>query len=159
MIELAAAALVGQLTAALHDGAEKHLRDKPSWTVTMQATTEGPRTIEKGDQSNIEDARQVLVRTEAEMRQLWQQHAPNRPMPTIDFSREMVVGVFMGSRPNAGFSTAIISATAANGALIVRYSETKPSAGVVTAQILTFPYHLVAIPKAEVKDVKFEKIP
>jgi hypothetical protein len=118
-----------------------------------------PRTIEKGDQSNIESAKQILVRTEAELRKLWQEHAPDRPMPKVDFSREMVVGVFMGSRPNAGFSTAIVSATVANGALMVRYSENKPVAGSVTAQILTFPYHLVAIPKADVKDVKFEKAP
>jgi len=117
-----------------------------------------PRTIEKGDQSNIENARQVLVRTDAELRQLWQQHAPQRPMPKVDFSREMVVAVFMGSRPNAGFSTAIVSATAANGALMVRYDENRPPAGSVSAQILTFPYHLVAIPRADVKDVKFEKV-
>jgi hypothetical protein len=116
------------------------------------------RTIEKGDQSNIEDAKQVLVRTDGELRQLWQQHSPNRPMPKVDFSREMVVGVFVGSRPNAGFSTAVVSATAANGALIVRYSETRPPADSVSAQILTFPYHIVAIPKADVKDVKFEKV-
>jgi hypothetical protein len=71
----------------------------------------------------------------------------------------MVVGVFMGSRPNAGFSTSVISATAGNSALIVRYKETMPGTGTVSAQILTFPYHLVAIPKATVTDVKFEKAP
>jgi hypothetical protein len=116
------------------------------------------RTIEKGDQSNIDDARQVLLRSEAELQQLWKQHSPDRPMPKVDFSREMVVGVFMGSRPNAGFSTAIVSATAAKGALMVRYTETRPPAGSITAQILTFPYHLVAIPRADVTDVKFEKV-
>ena len=42
--------------------------------------------------------------------------------------------------------------------LIVRYSETFPAPGRVAAQVLTFPYHLVAIPKATVKDVKFEKV-
>ena len=117
------------------------------------------RTIEKGDQSNIDDAKQVLVRTEAEWTKLWQQHNADRPRPAVDFSKEMVVGVFMGSRPNAGFSTAVISATAGNGTLIVRYKETKPGPSSVSAQILTFPYHLVAIPKADVKDVKFEKAP
>ena len=62
----------------------------------------------------------------------------------------MVVGVFMGSRPNAGFSTAVVSATAGNGALIVRYSETMPRAGHASrAQVLTFPYHLVAIPEGD----------
>ena len=120
---------------------------------------EGPstRTIEKGDQSNIDDAKQVLVRTEAEWTRLWQQHNPDRPRPKVDFSKEMVVAVFMGSRPNAGFSTTITSAMAANGALVVRYTETMPGAGGVSAQILTFPYHIVAIGKADVKDVKFQK--
>ena len=117
------------------------------------------RTIEKGDQSNVDDARRVLVRTNAEWATLWQQHSFDRPKPAVDFSKEMVVAVFMGSRPNAGFSTTIVSATAANGALIVRYRETMPGPGTVSAQILTFPYHLVAIPRAEVKDVKFEKDP
>ena len=115
------------------------------------------RTIEKGDQSNIDDARQLLVRTEAEWTKLWQQHAPDHPRPAVDFSKEMVVAVFMGSRPNAGFSTTITSAMAANGALLVRYKETMPGTNSVSAQILTFPYHLVAIAKADVKDVKFEK--
>jgi hypothetical protein len=70
----------------------------------------------------------------------------------------MVIGLFMGSRPNAGFSTAVVSATAGSDVLIVRYSETFPAPGRVAAQVLTFPYHLVAIPKATVKDVKFEKV-
>ena len=124
----------------------------------MTLETPATRTIEKGDQSNVDDAKQVLVRTEAEWARLWQQHATDRPRPKVDFSREMVVGVFMGSRPNAGFSTAVVSATAGNGALMVRYTETMPSAGSVSAQILTFPFHLVAIPKADVKDVQFEKV-
>jgi hypothetical protein len=115
------------------------------------------RTIEKGDQSNIEDAKQVLVRTDAEWTALWQQHAPDRPKPKVDFSREMVVGIFMGSRPNAGFSTAVTVTTAGNGVLIVKYTETRPGRDAMTAQVLTFPYHLVAIPKSDVKDVKFEK--
>lgn len=135
---------------------------KPPMTTTMTTTmtkpaADGPRTIEKGDRSNIDDAKQVLVRTDAEWAKLWQQHAAERPRPAVDFSKEMVVGVFMGSRPNAGFSTSVISTTAGNGALIVRYRETLPKSGTVSAQILTFPFHLVAIPKAAVADVKFEK--
>jgi hypothetical protein len=175
MIALVVAAFV--VTTPFHEGTKTHkghedlffrnekkilrvvscLRDKPSWTVT-QASGSGPRTIEKGDQSSIEDAKQVLVRTEAEWTQLYRQHTFDKPAPKIDFSREMILAVFMGSRPTAGFSTAIVSATAANGALNVRYSESRPPAGTITAQVLTFPYHIVAIPKADVRDVKFEKI-
>jgi hypothetical protein len=124
---------------------------------TMILEAPSTRTIEKGDQSNVDEAKQVLVRTEAEWTRLWQQHNPERPRPKVDFSKEMVVAVFMGSRPNAGFSTTITSAMAANGALVVRYNETMPRTGAVSAQILTFPYHIVAIAKADVKDVKFQK--
>jgi PrcB C-terminal len=124
----------------------------------MMLEAPNTRTIEKGDQSNVDETKQVLVRTDAEWTKLWQQHAADRPRPQVDFSKEMVVGLFMGSRPSAGFSTAVISATAGNGALMVRYSETMPSARAVSAQVLTFPFHLVAIPKATVTDVKFEKV-
>lgn len=123
----------------------------------MQPAAAAPRTIEKGDQSNVDDATQVLVRSEAEWSKLWQQHAPDHPKPAVDFAKEMVVAVFMGSRPNAGFSTTITSALVANGALLVKYKETAPAAGAVSAQILTSPYHIVAIARAPVTDVKFEK--
>src|SRR5262249_61966308 len=76
------------------------LRDKPSWT-PMQVTGTGLRTIEKGDQSSIEDAKQVLVRTDAEWARLYRQHNFVKAAPTIDFSKEMIVAVFMGSRPTA----------------------------------------------------------
>jgi hypothetical protein len=131
---------------------------KPTVTTPMTKPSDALRTIEKGDQSNVDDAKQVLVRTEAEWTKLWQQHNPDRPRPVVDFSKEMIVGVFMGSRPTAGFSTSVVSAVAANGALLVRYSETMPAPRTMAAQILTFPYHLVAIPKATVTDVKFEKV-
>ena len=118
-----------------------------------------PRTIAKGDQSNIESSTQVLARNEAEWAALWRRHAGGREQPPVDFTKEMVAGVFMGSRPSAGFSTAIITSMEVKGVLVVRYSETIPPAGAITAQVLTFPYHLVAIPRADVTDVKFEKVP
>lgn len=133
-----------------------------SWPIVVMmmaiVQAQGPRTIEKGDQSNIDSARQVVVRTEAEWSRLWREHAPDRPQPAIDFSKDTVVGVFMGSRPNAGYSTAIVSAMEGGGALIIRYSESKPARDAITAQILTFPYHLAAIPKATATNVKFEKV-
>jgi hypothetical protein len=118
-----------------------------------------PRTIAKGDQSGIESPLQVLVRNEAEWAALWGRHAGGRDQPSVDFTKEMVAGVFMGSRPTAGFSTAIVTSMEVKGVLVVRYSETLPPRGAITAQVLTFPYHLVAIPKAAVTDVRFEKVP
>ena len=118
-----------------------------------------PRTIDKGDQSNIDDRREVVVRTAAEWQKLWQQHSPDRPMPSVDFSKEMVVGVFLGNRPTAGYGVAVVKTIDANGVLHVQYRESAPGRDAITAQMLTFPYHVVAISKSASLDVTFEKIP
>jgi len=127
-------------------------------TVAAQ-TAQPPRTIGKGDHTNIGSPREVVVRTEEEFRALWSEHTPDRPRPAVDFSKEMVVGVFLGSKPTAAYSVAIVGALEAKGALVVQYRVTQPASGAITAQVITFPYHLVAIPKYDATQVKFEKVP
>jgi hypothetical protein len=115
------------------------------------------RTIARGGQSNIDSARQALARTSAEWTARWRAHEFHQPAPSVDFSREMVVGVFMGTRPTAGYGVEITGAREENGALVVQYRETRPAAGAITAQVLTSPFHLVAVPKRD-GDVRFEKV-
>ena len=116
-----------------------------------------PRTIDKGDQSNVDEARQVVVRTQAEWDKLWTTHGGDRKKPAIDFSKDMVVGVFMGTRPSAGYTTTIVSTVSKDGKTIVRYEEKMPPKGTLTAQILTSPYHLVTLPKMA-GQVAFERV-
>ena len=122
-----------------------------------QNTGDTVRTVDKGEQSNIDEAKQVVVRTEAEWTKLWQQHSPDRKRPAVDFSKDMVVGVFVGSRPTAGYNLSIVSTFKKDGHVLVQYRESQPRPGAMAAQVLTFPYHLVAVSKAT-GDVKFEKI-
>ncbi len=129
-----------------------------SWlAIAATVNAQTPRTIEKGDQSNIDAAKQVVVRDAAAWRALWQQHSPDRPMPAVDFSKESVVAVFLGSKPTAGYNVTILSTTEGGGALVVKYREERPKPGMVSAQVLTFPYHIVAIPKVTATNVTFEK--
>ena len=129
-----------------------------SWLmIAASAHAQTPRTIEKGEQSNVDEAKQVVVRDAAAWRALWQQHAPDRPLPAVDFAKESVVAIFLGSRPTAGYNVSIVSTTEGGGALIVKYRDERPKPGAVTAQILTFPYHIVAIPKVTATNVKFER--
>ena len=104
------------------------------------------RSVDKGDQSNIDEDRPVVVRAQAEWAGLWRQHSPDRPQPAIDFRREMVVGVFLGSRPTSGFAVDVVDVTPAAGGHVAHYRVTQPAARAVTAQVLVFPYHLVAVP-------------
>jgi VWFA-related protein len=115
-----------------------------------------PRSIEKGGESNIDDAKMAVIRNAADLRKLWQMHAPDKPLPAIDFSKEMVVAVFLGSKPTAGYGVEITGARDDNGALVVEYHETAPARDAMTAQVLTMPYAIAAVP-ARQGDVKFEK--
>ena len=119
--------------------------------------TPSVRTIERGAMSFIDVPRQVTARTAAEWTAAWRVHAGERPAPAVDFTKEMVVGVFLGSRRTSGFSVEIVRTHDENGALIVEYVESQPSPRTVTAQVITMPYHLAAIPQ-RAGDVKFVKV-
>ena len=122
----------------------------------MQGTTMTVRSIEKGSQSYVENATTITARTAEEWAAAWKRHAPDRPLPPVDFSREMVLGVFTGTRTSAGYSVEIVSVDKQADGVVVRYRETRPGRGAVAAQIITSPYHFVAVPK-EQGGVRFEK--
>jgi hypothetical protein len=134
-----------------------------SLIATFLTTLQAPapvRSIDKGLDSQLDAARQATVRTAAEWEALWRLHGGERTRPAVDFGKEMVVGVFMGSRPTAGFSVEIVGTRVDGSALVVQYRETRPPADALVAQVLTMPYHIAAVPRrAGVADVRFEKIP
>jgi hypothetical protein len=145
--------------------ARSRLGDHPAVSRQVQFTVtpagqaaQGPamRGLDRGDQSQVEDARQVVARSEAEWSALWRQHAPDRAQPNVDFAREMAAAVFLGSRPTAGFSVEIVGAAERAGALVVSYRERRPGADTLAAQVLTSPYHIVALP-AFAGEVRFER--
>jgi len=121
-------------------------------------TTATMKTVDKGPMSGMDAPRQATVRTPAEFATLWKSHAADRKMPDVDFTKNMVVGIFLGSRPTAGFGVEIVSAQPESGTLVVKYKETRPSRDTIAAQVLTSPFHLVAVPKFD-GPVRFEKLP
>jgi len=129
-----------------------------TFLMTLQAPAP-VRSIEKGLDSQLDTARQATARTAAEWEALWRLHGGERTRPAVDFGKEMVVAVFMGSRPTAGFSVEIVGTRVDGSALVVQYREKRPAADAFVAQVLTMPYHIAAVPRrAGVTDVKFEKI-
>jgi hypothetical protein len=116
-------------------------------------------TISHGEQSGVEAARQVVVRTPEEWKALWKEHAPNQPMPTIDFTKSMVVGVFLGSRTTAGYRVTITGIDRDGANVTVAYREQRPAAGDILAQVITFPHHLVRVERiaGEVKFARGER--
>jgi hypothetical protein len=122
----------------------------------LQGVVPPARSLDKGSTSDVAAARQVTIRDRDAWMALWRVHGSSRPLPDVDFSREMVVGVFLGSRPTAGFAVEIVGYREVGDAVVVQYRETAPAPDAITAQVIVSPYHLVAIPK-RTGNVTFEK--
>ena len=116
------------------------------------------RSIDRGPNSQIDAAKQVSAHNADEWSKLWASHAGGRTRPNVDFNREVVAAVFLGSRPTGGYAVEIVRARQDGVALVVSYKETRPSPDSVAAQVLTSPYHIVAVPKGSTTDVKFERV-
>lgn len=114
--------------------------------------------VAKGDASGQQTAKQVTVRTAAEWKALWKDHSPNEKMPTVDFAKNMVVGIFLGSKPSTGHEVEIVGVRTEGKDLIVEYVQKQPGRGTMAAQILTEPYHLVAVPQ-HAGTVRFMHVP
>jgi hypothetical protein len=126
--------------------------------IALLALAAGPEmtTIARGPMSAITDARQVVVRSSAEWEALWKERGVTQPLPVVNFSKEIVAAVFLGSRPTGGFNVEILSTRVEGDALIVEYGERRPGRGDIVSQVLTSPFHLVRLP-AHKGPVRFEK--
>jgi hypothetical protein len=103
--------------------------------------------IAKGDMSGVQVAREVVVRTPAEWKALWTDHSPVEKLPVVDHTQTMVVGIFLGTKPSAGHEVEIVGTRMQGDELIVEYIRRQPGRGTMAAQMLTSPYHLVAVTK------------
>ena len=80
-------------------------------------------TVAQGVMSSIDEPLQAVARTQAEWERLWKRHGSAQPAPAVDFGKTMVVGVFLGSRPTAGYRVEIARIDVEGSAVVVRYAE------------------------------------
>jgi len=104
-------------------------------------------SVAKGSMSGQQIAKQVIIRTSAEWNALWKDHAPTEKMPVVDFTKRMVVGIFLGTKPSGGHDVEIVGVRTQEKDLIVEYVQKQPGRGTMAAQMLTEPYHLVSVAK------------
>jgi hypothetical protein len=114
-------------------------------------------TISHSEQSAVEQARQVVVRTPEEWKALWKAHAPDQPMPAVDFTKSMVIGVFLGSRNTAGYRVSITGIERDGAIVVVTYRDERPGARDILAQVITFPHHLVRVERLA-GEVRFSRV-
>jgi hypothetical protein len=104
-------------------------------------------SIAKGSMSEQDTPRQAVARTPAEWQALWKDASTSGPLPVVDFASRMVVGVFLGVEPSTGYEVEIVGVKTDGDALVVEYVQHQPGRDMMTAQMITQPFHLVAVPR------------
>ena len=77
--------------------------------------------------------------------------------PEVDFSSQMLVGVFSGEKPTGGYGIAIQRILESPKTVIVEYLEKSPAPDAIVTMAVTYPCHIVSLSRSE-KNVVFKKV-
>ncbi|MBZ4037731.1 protease complex subunit PrcB family protein [Flavobacterium sp. 17A] len=92
----------------------------------------------------------TVVNSQTKMDQLFEKHTNSCSVasdPSIDFTKQYLVGVFAGPKPTTGYAIKITSIVENGCEIIVNYYEKVPAANEAVSQVTTNPYDMVLIPK------------
>jgi len=104
--------------------------------------------------TSIKHPGQIVVVNDHQWTRFWSEHHPDEVSPDVDFSQNMVVGVFQGRRPADAFRIDIVGVRTEAGALVVDYIEHAPPPGTFQVGVEVYPYDIKVIPKSALH-VKF----
>ena len=79
--------------------------------------------------SDGDEARTVVARSDAEWQAVWSSLGVRGNMPQVTFENTMIVAVFLGTRPSAGYAVDVVNAVVDGDVLVVQYAERQPPAG------------------------------
>ena len=118
-------------------------------------------TIEKGTYSGITEPSYAVIKGEDDWNNFWDRHVsniiPKPDVPEIDFSKEMVIGVFAGQKNSGGYEVEIVKILKEENSIKVLYKERVPLPDEVVTAVITQPYHFIKMPKEDLK-VIFQNI-
>jgi hypothetical protein len=80
--------------------------------------------------------------------EFWRKHGRD-DAPEIDFEKYSLVAVFLGAKPNPGYSVGIVGARESAGEAVVDVVEYTPEPGMMYAQVIVYPFDAALIPTTD----------
>jgi hypothetical protein len=117
------------------------------------------KLIEQGSNSGVINTRSIVIRDQAAWNTLWREHnKSNVNIPTVDFSKNMLIGVFLGERSSGCYGIEDLTVWRAAGKIQVTHHDRYPGPATACTANITTPYTLIEIPRSD--DVaEFQSIP
>ncbi len=103
--------------------------------------------------SGLEEPARVVVRDAQTWSALWTRivanSGPKPPVPSIDFSREMLIVAAMGTRGSGGYSIRVGGVSSSSTELVATVIATSPGRSCPTTQAITSPVDIVRVPSSK----------
>jgi len=117
------------------------------------AEPEKLRTVAKGAFSGITNKQQLVIKDALTWEAFWARHTvkPVEKIPKLDFQKEMVVAIALGEQRTGGYRIEITGVQPAADKLKIIYRRFAPPPDGINLQVITSPFHFVAVPKSDLK--------
>lgn len=116
------------------------------------------REINKNTYSGVQQKKNLLIQDQKAWATLWKEHATQKEeLPSIDFTKKMVLGIFLGERPSACYNIGDVHIWHTEKQINVSYMVLEPGPLVRCASSIVTPAILIEIPRSEAK-IEFNPI-
>jgi len=105
-------------------------------------------TVQRRQYSNHAEAKEYVFKDQQAWETHYKQHHGDTA-PVIDFSKEMVLGTYLGTKPNPAYRVEVKEVRKLPDSLDVLVEYHGPEPGKMYPQVITHPYHLVKLEKTE----------
>ncbi len=136
--------------------------ETPSETVGVTPTPLAApwREVGRGTQATGGDAPSFeLATTDAQFENLWRRAYGGMltppPLPAVDFGRESVAAVFLGTQASGGYGVEVHNVALEGSEAFLDVAVTEPAPGTLTTQALTNPWVMVALGVPDLSTVNF----
>ncbi|MGA7615350.1 MAG: protease complex subunit PrcB family protein [Thermoanaerobaculia bacterium] len=108
-----------------------------------------------GAEASGSDAAVRIATTPAHYRELWNEIVGAKERPQVDFERESVIFLLLGTRSTGGYAIEPKEVRSAKEGLDVSTHVTSPGKDTRVTQVITHPYAVIAVGRPDVDAVRW----
>lgn len=106
--------------------------------------------LARGADAPIDRRVNYLITSAEQFRDLWEMVGGTKPMPDVDFSKDVVMAVFAGAQSTGGYDIVVSNITDAD-VRTVTVTLKEPGGNCARARTLTAPYQIIKLPATTLK--------
>lgn len=149
-ISIASCDTTGNQTSTPMNIVQTQRLDLPVRFLNVSSKMTAYKLVDNSNLSRINSARNVVVKDQQSWSSLWMEHNGDfNAMPVVDFSKDMVLAVFLGAQASGCYGIADFNVWQEPGAIHVAHHDSTPGIGVMCTTYVPTPAYLVSIPRSD----------